>query len=265
MKHSLFFISLLILVSSCKTNSKKETEQINPEKIQYQIEKYSSKYHLFNQTEKPHCYVYLTVPRITAGLEKKQLEFIRSSLYEAFFAKNNGGILLQDRFKIEAEELIKDYKDLENDFSESDESISASFNWSFEHSAEFFEIGTDYLTFRVTKYQHTGGAHPNMTTQYFTLDLKKRKKLTKDLTFKAENNTTLETKILERIKQQFDTEEEFEMNIWKEQIKVTDNFYLKDSNLVFYYNPYEIGPHSLGPVEVSFSTNELNEHLKRKL
>lgn len=260
---SLLVVALLFSCAGNETEKKEKNVNVVPEEVKYQIENYSTRYHLFNDNTKPSCNIHFSLPRLTSGIEEASADFVRKAIFASFFSDENGGKLLQERFKLESELLLGEYKELEKDFDDANEDIAASFNWTHELSADFFEIGKRYITIRVTKFQNTGGAHPNLKTFYTTIDLQNKRILTPDVVFDLTMKPKIISKILEKMKGNFDTPEEFEMNVWKENVRLTNNFYLKDSTLVMYYNSHEVGPQSMGPVELYFSMNELSDVLKK--
>lgn len=112
---------------------------------------------------------------------------------------------------------------------------------------------------------YSGGAHPNYSVQFLNYDIAKNKVLSyKDIFLPG-----TEDKILEIIKKQLmdqyfaKTMKELETNsgIFVNEIYVSKNLYFTGTNIVFYYNPYDISPWYVGSIEVKISIWSLSDLL----
>lgn len=121
--------------------------------------------------------------------------------------------------------------------------------------ANIIGFTTNLIVYQITQNTFSGGDHPNYASTFLNYDLKNNKILDYDDIF-VENSDSL---ILDVIKgalcNQFYAKDLDELStnsgIFVNDIHITKNVYFNDGDIVFYYNPFEIGPWSIGAVKVS--------------
>lgn len=113
---------------------------------------------------------------------------------------------------------------------------------------------TKYLSVLQSIYTYTGGAHGNTVRYSMTLDQNTGKVLSLPDLFK--DDTYLE--VLNNSAAQQNRE------LVYQEVKITgsENFYLTDSELVIYYQQYEIAPYAAGFVEYRFPYEQLQALMK---
>lgn len=125
---------------------------------------------------------------------------------------------------------------------------------------------SNILSYDISRYTYTGGAHGMETTQYLVFDLKTGDKLSQSAIF-AEG---FETPIAEMLKKQImkdkelETEEEMLMNgyFMIENIFPNENFYLDTEGITFMFNPYEIAAYSNGQTKATLSYEQIAPYLR---
>ena len=102
---------------------------------------------------------------------------------------------------------------------------------------------------------YTGGAHDSYASRYLTFALSSGKARVIGLSDLFEAGS--EAKLLNAIKSSLmakynvDTVKELDnVGVFSENLFVTDNIYIDGYNIVFHYNPYEIGPWAMGVIDV---------------
>jgi hypothetical protein len=110
-----------------------------------------------------------------------------------------------------------------------------------------------------------GGAHPNSGKFCFVIDKKTGNKVSyKSLT--EGNETELLDIALTEFKAQsgIKTDEEIYDLYWFKDRKfhLTDNYAITSSELVFYYNPYEIAPYSLGLIKLTLPYDKIEKLIR---
>lgn len=108
-----------------------------------------------------------------------------------------------------------------------------------------------YIVYEISSYIYSGGAHGMTESHYINYDINSAEVLTFDNIFIP----NYEDKLLDAIKTSLI--EQFcvpslsglqERGIFTDQLFVTHNIYLDKYDIVFHYNPYDIGAYALGSI-----------------
>lgn len=141
----------------------------------------------------------------------------------------------------------------------------ASFNWekNLKMSVKYNEQNILSLSFE--KYGYTGGAHGIMIKNYEVLDITSKKHLTLEDIFIEGYQASLE-KLLEKKLRKLNgilaDETLRDAGFLVDKIEVSDNFYVNNDGLGFYYNVYRIAPYAAGPTEIFIPFYDLRTILK---
>jgi hypothetical protein len=139
--------------------------------------------------------------------------------------------------------------------------------WALERDIKIVYNSNGILSLEFYEYSFMGGAHPNTVKTYQSFDLNTGAKIVID----DRNIMNRLNKIAEI---EFRKKNSIPDNVllssagyWFEndEFKLNDNFALVGEGLVFYFNPYEIGPYALGPTEIKISKDELGDLFKKIL
>lgn len=122
-----------------------------------------------------------------------------------------------------------------------------------------------YIVYKVTEFEDNGGAHPNYASKFLNYDIKSNSVLKRtDIFAPGSDQEVLDAVVAQLLDLYFsDSLEELEQKsgIFTDQIFLTDNIYITGSDIVFFYNPYEIAPWYVGAVEVPLHEYDLEEYL----
>lgn len=122
----------------------------------------------------------------------------------------------------------------------------------------------DYVVYKISNYTYSGGAHGINESHYINYDLNKGEALNFEKIFVPGYEDLIIDKIKDALMEQYSVssiEELQERGIFTDQLFVSHNIYLEGSDVVFHYNPYEIGPYSLGSINVYIPNYAINEIL----
>ena len=123
--------------------------------------------------------------------------------------------------------------------------------WTCEVNIEVLLNTPNLLSLSLFESNYTGGAHPNSVIHFLNFDLQTgRQILLKDLVLegKIEQLAPLaERRFREAAQQKGISPEEYSFP--NERFYLPENFSIGLQGLRFVYNPYEIGPYALGPLE----------------
>lgn len=118
-----------------------------------------------------------------------------------------------------------------------------------------------YVVFKVEHDQYSGGAHPNYFASFVNYDLRNKRVLTYANIFKPGSDEALLPILQNALKANYYTEtlEEVEQKagIFVNDLFVSHEVYLTGEEVVFFYNPYDIGPWAIGTVEIPVQVTDL--------
>ena len=183
------------------------------------------------------------------------LEVLQDSIMQKLF----GGATLQNKMKID--DAIAHFIDTPDIFEENATMVKVDsipelvMNSRYiEETAKVAELNEKFVTYQIIHSSYLGGAHPNTGIDMFTYDLEQGQVMTMANMFKPGTEKALMTAIREALAQQLgvDSPDKLEdAGIFTDQLTEPGQPYLQDDALVIYYNPYEIAPYAMGPIEVT--------------
>ncbi len=122
-----------------------------------------------------------------------------------------------------------------------------------------------YVVFKIEHDEYAGGAHPNYFASFVNYDLKNKRVLTYATLFKENSEEGLLPILQQALTQNYycQTLEELaeKSGIFVDDLFVSHEVYLTGDEVVFFYNPYDIGPWAIGTVEVPVAVSNLSEYL----
>ncbi len=171
------------------------------------------------------------------------------------------------------EEQIEDLDELtENFFAEyrkiKQDMPDYSTGWFLERSITVIYNTPRILSLDMNEIAFTGGAHPNSTTNYVSLDISTGMILTLSDILMDDHVRSL-NEVAERefreLKQIPPEEGLDEGGFWLEygKFKVNDNFAITHEGLAFYFNSYEIAPYADGPTRLVIPYEDLKPLIRK--
>lgn len=133
-----------------------------------------------------------------------------------------------------------------------------------EINVKLLSANSRIASFEVFRYMYGGGAHPIYASTFVNFDLLRSKVLEFADVIQPGKESELLSVVKHNLHNRYGvaTDEQLEAasGINVEAISYalqSPTFYFNGSNIVFYFNPYEIGPWAIGTVEVPVSVYEL--------
>jgi hypothetical protein len=126
---------------------------------------------------------------------------------------------------------------------------------------------SEYTSVGMTDYTFMGGAHPNSFTVYYSYDKRTGNRLTKSDFISDINALTEIAEPLFRELHGLESDQDLEeAGFWFENNKfaLNENFYFEDTEMVFYFNSYEITAYAAGPTELRIPVSEIKHLFLRK-
>lgn len=137
--------------------------------------------------------------------------------------------------------------------------------WSLDVDVSYNGAPASLLTFSISHYLYTGGAHPNGHLSYYNLEKKTGRLLhLKDVCTDIPELTRRAEVYFRRQQGLAEGEEYAEQGYWFEndRFHLNENFYFADGQLVFLYNQYEIAPYAMGVISCKVPLTELKDILR---
>lgn len=139
-------------------------------------------------------------------------------------------------------------------------------DWDYSQEMTIVYNQHNYVILSNAIYQFYGGAHGVYGETYSCLDMKHKKVMQlKDIT---DADSTTIGDLLEqhfRTKHHLTPEESLkDAGLFKDELMPNKNFYFTDQGLVFYYNPYEVGPFVLGNIMITIPWKELRPYINKE-
>jgi hypothetical protein len=210
----------------------------------------------FKQADRPAArfsYMFLKPPQKWL-LDSLLTEFQGDSLFR--LGKGNPDTV----FTLLAAQYARDYREevkpyyMENDLIE-------SLNYDLNFGMDVIYNRNELLSLAFTQYQYTGGAHGMMYTRCHSYDLRGRKKIRIQDVFKPGYQAKLKLALNQAAKKKYGVKNLSEA-LLVDEIEATDNFFLTGKGICFVYQPYEIGPFSMGEQFIYIPNSNLSDLLK---
>ncbi|MDH8700697.1 hypothetical protein M2138_000028 [Dysgonomonadaceae bacterium PH5-43] len=196
---------------------------------------------------------------ITNGLGEVYSEFTPEEALRLFYSKM---LSEYDDFTSsrETQKMVSEIEQSENNFPQTIMALSKEFTMT----NNFYLNNNDLISYTITTYNYDGGAHGMEITKGFTVKLSEAKLIKySDILIPTSIeglkpllvNALLDSKEFENINEL--KNEGYEIN----KIVPTNNFYIDEEGITFIYNPYEIGPYSLGTTTIHLPFSDIKKYL----
>ncbi len=254
MKLALLFPGILLLFVSCAENINQFSG-----KIEYSIKNYrivSSDC----DTSGRCAYVEFRYPHFSGRENNLAVTTLNSYVLTA---------LLADDYSDSAASTIDE---LGNKFVEEYENFVTEFNdysigWALEREINVIHKDSVIISLEFYEYSFMGGAHPNTAKTYQSFYLNNAGKVVISDSSVIEKLTSIAEKEFRRLKNIPDDKALSKAGYWFEndEFHLNDNFAITDEGIVFYFNPYEIGPYSLGGAKIILSREQVGDLISKIL
>lgn len=130
------------------------------------------------------------------------------------------------------------------------------------------EVNEEMLTYQVVTSSYLGGAHPMTATRPFTYSFAQKEVLSNDNMFvEGVTADSIMPMIREALARQLSVPVSGleRAGIFTSQLTYPGRPYIASNTLYFHYDPYEIGPYSLGAVDVAVYPGEIDSFLRPEI
>ena len=189
--------------------------------------------------------------------DEPDLELVRKAVIKTFLGKEFQGSIPDDSLlHYFGMEYFGTYVNANKDLYDG----GMSFNWEIINNSM---IGMNYngiLVYRSNSYGYTGGAHGMGISRFLVFDTYEMKEIKLEDILVSGYEDEL-SKILERnyrLSNYLGPEQSLvEAGLFKNDIPPSNNFFLTENSIGFYYNPYKIAPYTMGAQVISLTYEEI--------
>lgn len=224
--------------------------------------------HLFGDTAKPASNLVINLSFASEAREQK----LRDSLNNYFIAFSLGDAFAalqpQEAIKAFAKSYTNQYRsDLEPMYLKEMEELAdgqtmgAWYSYYKKVVSHITRCEGVLLTYRNYYEEYTGGAHGMYATSFLNLDMRTLTPVTLDDLFIGEYSEELTRLLWEQLMKEngVTTQEELRDLGFAStgELTPTENFYIDNQGITFYYNVYDIAPYVMGPIAISLKRDDL--------
>ena len=204
----------------------------------------------------------INIEYLISGLDAKSLDSINVRLASAMFGDMPAGTDIEDAVTGYKDRKVAEYREANLPLlQDSTYGISpASASWSDYTTGAVSGFYDDILSYTVTKYTYTGGAHGTTSVIALNLDMKTGAAVTEEEMFKAGYSDRLSGLLTGRLPESLENPADTSM-LFEKNIRPNGNFTVSDSGVTYIYNQYEIGPYVMGTIKVTVPWDELKDLL----
>lgn len=152
--------------------------------------------------------------------------------------------------------------------SEVDSFPSDSVAYFSSVTAAPIEINEDMVTYQIVNSMYLGGAHPMTATIPFTYNFAQGKVIGIDDIFVPDTPTdSIVGMITEALARQLNVAPERldQAGIFTNQLTYPGRPYIVNNTLYFHYDPYEISPYAMGPIDVAIYPSEVDNIIRPEI
>ncbi len=253
----ILYTSLMLQFCACNQNndgSNAENSSV------YKIITFEKKSGNCDSSQAPCAEIRLKYPLITHTNNAAVTDIINKDIINSLLAPYNEDKSFSNMDSM-ANDFLDSFEEFRKEFPESHQ------KWSIERNITVENVNDSIISLANHEFYYMGGAHPNSTISFINFDLNTGKAIELAYLFKPNYEQTL-NKIGEEIfreKQKLkSTESLTEAGFWFDQgsFELNDNFLIKDSGLLFLFNPYEVAAYAVGKIDILIPYSDIKNLFK---
>lgn len=267
MKKRTTILLIALLIAGCWLASCSNTGQPS-RNLQFEEITLTKSEHLFADESKPACNLSIDFAFVNKATTIGAKDSINAYLLSALFGKKYQQLSPQEAMEGYAKEYVTNYradlepmiqKDIDNHIDK--DQLTAWYSYEQELKGSIETYKGMLLTYRTYKNEYSGGPHGMYTTEFTNLNLSTLQPILLDELFVEDYQETL-TELLWyqlALDNGVETRDELEEMGYATtgELAPTENFYISEDGITFYYNVYEIAPYSMGPTQITLSYDML--------
>lgn len=141
--------------------------------------------------------------------------------------------------------------------------------WELEIGMEVVWKSPKVISVLISRYSYSGGAHPNHGLEAMNFGMVNRKakqlKLTDFFATGFDASAHVSKLLIAKLRKTEGADWVKDGNLNKLDAKMVQRFTASDKGLIWYFNPYDVGPYAAGDFEVTLNLRELGPKFKREM
>ena len=198
----------------------------------------------------------------TAWRNGEVLESVRNVIISAVFGNEYLNLDINDAIAgyiaDETEEYRETNLDLWEEMKEEGNEMPNVFSWEQYIEAYISDICKNTVSYVVTKYEYSGGAHGVTSEIAVNLDKKTGRVIEEEDFFVPGYREQLGKLLTKYLKPSLKDEGTYDM-LFSAELTPNGNFRITNEGVTYIYGQYEIGPYSMGIIHVTVPWQELDE------
>lgn len=268
MKKQPIIALIAFLIASCWFVSCQNGTSQQGRDLQFEDISLKKSEHLFTDESKPACQLSIDFTFVSNANTIGAKDSLNAYILSALFGKKYQQLSPQEAMEGYAKEYVTNYradlepmiqKDIDNHIDKDQLTAWYSYEQELKGSIETYKgMLLSYCTY---KNEYSGGPHGMYTTEFTNLNLSTLQPILLDELFVEDYQETL-TELLWyqlALDNGVETRDELEEMGYATtgELAPTENFYISEDGITFYYNVYEIAPYSMGPTQITLSYDML--------
>ncbi len=251
----ILFLSAILNFISCESKSPTEND------LKYAIVKYEKQSEGCDSLREDNCAkIKIEFPQITSLENKLVKEKINKSISD-LFSQNVLGGTKSDDLETMMNAFIEEYEAFTMEFPDSYQA------WFIERTGEVKMNKDNIFSIDFLDYSFTGGAHPNTFVAFKNYNVSNGEEIKLDEIItanKLDELTSIAEAEFRKLKELTSEADLGQAGFWFENNKfyLNENFLIRDSSLVFYYNNYEITAYAFGPTELEIPYSKIKNLIR---
>lgn len=230
--------------------------------------------HLFGDTAKPSSNLIINFTYATQSSDVKLKDSLNSFFLSLCFGDKYRTLTPQEAVEKYKETYVTNYRnDLEPMYKKDEqepENKESMLSWysyykTIESQVQFYQ--KDLLVYRTRYDEFTGGAHGVYNTTFLNIDLNSLEPIRLEDLFIPDYKEALTDLLWNQLMadNHVTTHQELEDMGYATtgDLEPTENFYLNEEGITFYYNIYDITPYVMGPVKISLPYEAVQQILNK--
>ena len=214
--------------------------------------------HLFGDTAKPACNIVMNIAFVKQSSDSVMKDSLNTFMMAMCLGDKYMNQTPAGAITAYADNYVKSYRsDLEPMYNKEslEDNVGAWYSYykGIEGRVQYYR--KDLLVYRMDFNEYTGGAHGIYMSSFLNMDLKTLTPIRLADLFVPDYELSLTDLLWNQLMADNNvaTHEELEDMGYTStgDLTPTENFYLSEEGITFYYNVYEIAPYVMGPVKIT--------------
>ena len=192
-----------------------------------------------------------------AGLAEPAMSNICKTLTSSIFGEKFSGLPVNEAISAYENDRTADYRKANLPLAEElGDRPAASLDWSDYITGAAGGCHKNILSYSITKYSFTGGAHGMTAESALNFDMKTGNLLTESGFFKEGYKDRLSELLSSRLAESLENPSDTSM-LFTQEIGPNGNFTAGEEGVTYIYNQYEIGPYAMGIIRVTLPWEDI--------